>query len=46
MRGHEDVAREERLEVYEREGCGGCVEDLPFFLRVSACVMWFVRAMV
>jgi hypothetical protein len=36
MRGDENVAREEGFEVYEGEGVGGCVEDLPGFL--SLCV--------
>jgi hypothetical protein len=35
VRGDEDVAGEEGLEVYEGEGVGGCVEDLPGFLSLG-----------
>lgn len=37
----EDVAREERFEVYESEGVGGCVEDLPFCFPFSC--WWMTR---
>jgi hypothetical protein len=38
MRGDENVAREEGFEVYEGEGCGGGVEDLPVCLSLGARV--------
>lgn len=37
--GDEDVAWEEGFEVYEREGVGGCVEDLPFLRCLAACLL-------